>query len=118
TVDFSPNYDGKELEPDVMPSKLPQLLVNGATGIAVGMATNIPPHNVREIATALEALVENPQISIDRLMDHVKGPDFPTAGLIYGIAGIRQAYLTGHGSITMRARAAIEESKKSGRESI
>lgn len=118
TVDFSPNYDGKELEPDVMPSKLPQLLVNGASGIAVGMATNIPPHNVREVAGALEALIDNPQISIDRLMDHIKGPDFPTSGLIYGIAGIRQAYLTGHGSIIMRARAAIEDSAKSGRERI
>lgn len=118
TVNFGPNYDGKELEPLVMPSKLPQLLVNGATGIAVGMATNMPPHNVSEVARALEALVENPQISIDKLMEFIKGPDFPTSGLIYGIAGIRQAYLTGHGSITMRARAAIEDSKKSGRESI
>lgn len=118
TVDFSPNYDGKELEPDVLPSRLPQLLINGASGIAVGMATNIPPHNVTEIATALEALIQEPNISFDRLLEIVKGPDFPTAGIIYGIAGIRQAYLTGHGSIVIRARAAIEESTKSGRERI
>jgi DNA gyrase subunit A len=118
TVDFSPNYDGKELEPDVLPSKLPQLLVNGASGIAVGMATNIPPHNAFEIASALEALIDDPEITIDRLMDHVKGPDFPTAGLIYGVAGIRQAYLTGHGSVVMRARAMIEDAGKSGKERI
>ncbi len=118
TVDFSPNYDGKELEPDVLPSRLPQLLINGSSGIAVGMATNVPPHNVREVSQALEALIEDPEITIDRLMDFIKGPDFPTAGFIYGIAGIRQAYLTGRGSITMRARAFIEESGKSGRERI
>ncbi len=118
TVDFSPNYDGKELEPDVMPSRLPQLLVNGASGIAVGMATNIPPHNMREVASALGALIDNPAITIERLMDHIKGPDFPTSGLIYGVAGIRSAYLTGHGSVIMRARAGIEDSAKSGRERI
>jgi DNA gyrase subunit A len=117
TVHVSPNYDGKELEPDVLPSRLPQLLVNGAAGIAVGMATNIPPHNAREVVNALEALVDDPKISIERLMDHVKGPDFPTAGFIYGVAGIRQAYLTGHGSITMRARATVEDGK-TGRERI
>lgn len=118
TVDFSPNYDGKELEPDVLPSRVPQLLVNGANGIAVGMATNIPPHNLVEIVTALEALIDDPQISIDRLMDHVKGPDFPTAGVIHGIAGIRQAYLTGRGSVEMRARASVEDAGKSGKERI
>lgn len=118
TVEFSPNYDGKELEPDVLPSRLPQLLINGASGIAVGMATNIPPHNITEIATALEAIIKDPAISFDRLLEIVKGPDFPTSGVIYGIAGIRQAYLTGHGSIVMRARATIEESSKSGRERI
>ena len=118
TVDFSPNYDGKELEPDVLPSRLPQLLINGASGIAVGMATNIPPHNVTEIATALEALIAEPNIAFDRLLEIVKGPDFPTSGIIYGIAGIRQAYLTGHGSIVIRARETIEESSKSGRERI
>jgi len=118
TVDFSANYDGKELEPDVLPSRLPQLLVNGASGIAVGMATNIPPHNVGEIARALEALIENPEVTIDELMQHVKGPDFPTRGFIYGVAGIRQALMTGHGSVMMRARAVIESSTKSGRDRI
>jgi len=118
TVNFVPNYDGKELEPVVMPSRLPQLLINGASGIAVGMATNIPPHNVREIAQALEALIENPAITIEALMEYVKGPDFPTRGLIYGVAGIRSAYLTGHGSVVMRARAGIEGAAKSGRERI
>ena len=117
TVNFSPNYDDKELEPDVLPSRLPQLLVNGASGIAVGMATNIPPHNVLEVAQALEAVIDNPEITIERLMDYVKGPDFPTRGLIYGVSGIRQAYHTGHGSITMRARAGIEDGK-AGRERI
>ncbi|MBM4251035.1 MAG: DNA topoisomerase (ATP-hydrolyzing) subunit A [Deltaproteobacteria bacterium] len=118
TVNFVPNYDGKEFEPVVMPSRLPQLLINGASGIAVGMATNIPPHNTLEVVQALEALIEDPKISIDRLMDYVKGPDFPTAGLIYGITGIKQAYLTGHGSVIMRARAIVEDSGKSGRERI
>ena len=118
TVDFSPNYDGKELEPDVLPSRLPQLLVNGASGIAVGMATNIPPHNVTEIARALEALIENPDVTIDELMKFVKGPDFPTRGFFYGVAGIRQALMTGHGSVTMRARAVVENSAKSGRDRI
>jgi DNA gyrase subunit A len=117
TVDFTPNYDGKELEPVVLPAKLPQLLINGASGIAVGMATNIPPHNVKEIASALLALIDNPQIEIDRLMDFVKGPDFPTSGLIYGVSGIRQAYHTGHGSVVMRARARVEDAK-SGKERI
>jgi len=118
TVNFVPNYDGKELEPVVMPSRLPQLLINGASGIAVGMATNIPPHNVLEVVQALEALIEDPKISIDRLMDYVKGPDFPTAGLIYGVAGIRSAYLTGHGSVIMRARTSVEDTGKQGRERI
>ncbi|MEN9834350.1 MAG: hypothetical protein RL011_543, partial [Pseudomonadota bacterium] len=113
-----PNYDGKELEPVVMPSRLPQLIINGASGIAVGMATNIPPHNTSEVVQALEAIIDDPKISIDRLMDFVKGPDFPTAGLIYGITGIKQAYLTGHGSVIMRARAIVEDSGKSGRERI
>jgi DNA gyrase subunit A len=117
TVDFSPNYDGKELEPDVMPSRLPQLLINGCDGIAVGMATKIPPHNVKEVSSALLALIDNPDITIDQLMEHIKGPDFPTSGFIYGVAGIRQAYQTGHGSVVMRARTEIEDTK-SGRERI
>lgn len=117
TVDFSPNYDGKELEPDVLPSRLPQLLINGATGIAVGMATNIPPHNVLEIVAALEMVIKKPNCTLDNLMEHVHGPDFPTGGMIYGVAGIRQAYLTGHGAVTIRARAAVEDAK-AGRERI
>ena len=119
TVDFGPNYDNKELEPLVLPTKLPQLLVNGAAGIAVGMATNIPPHNLREVAEGLEALIENPDITIDELMNYVKGPDFPTRGQIHGVAGIKEAFMTGRGSITIRARTKIEEVPKSqGRERI
>jgi DNA gyrase subunit A len=109
TVDFGPNYDNKEEEPLVLPAKFPSLLINGASGIAVGMATNIPPHNLTEIVNALEALIENPDITIQELMEHVQGPDFPTAGLIYGRAGIQQAYLTGRGAISMRARAHVED---------
>ena len=108
TVNFGPNYDNKEEEPLVLPTKIPTLLINGASGIAVGMATNIPPHNIGEVLDALEALIENPEITIAELMNHIKGPDFPTAGLIYGISGIHQAYMTGRGSIVMRARASVE----------
>ncbi len=118
TVDFGPNYDNKELEPLVLPTKLPSLLVNGASGIAVGMATNIPPHNLIEIANALDALIDDPEMSIEQLMELVQGPDFPTAGLIHGRAGIIQAYMTGRGSVVMRARAEVEEDEKSGRQRI
>ena len=119
TVDFGPNYDNKEEEPLVLPTKLPQLLVNGASGIAVGMATNIPPHNLREIIDGLEALIENPEITIDELMNYIKGPDFPTRGQIHGMAGIKDAFMTGRGSIIMRARSKIEDVPKSqGRERI
>ncbi len=119
TVDFGPNYDNKEEEPLVLPTKLPQLLVNGASGIAVGMATNIPPHNLREIIDGLEALIENPEITIDELMHFIKGPDFPTRGQIHGMAGIKDAFMTGRGSIIMRARSKIEDVPKSqGRERI
>ena len=118
TVDFGPNYDNKELEPLVLPTKLPSLLVNGASGIAVGMATNIPPHNLGEIANALDALIEDPEISIDQLMEYIQGPDFPTSGMIHGRAGIVQAYMTGRGSVVMRARAEVEEDEKSGRQRI
>jgi DNA gyrase subunit A len=118
TVDFGPNYDNKEEEPLVLPAKFPSLLVNGASGIAVGMATNIPPHNLTEILNALEALIDNPDISIMELMEHVSGPDFPTAGLIYGRAGIQQAYLTGRGAISMRARAHVEDMASSGKQRI
>jgi DNA gyrase subunit A len=118
TVDFGPNYDNKEEEPLVLPAKFPSLLINGASGIAVGMATNIPPHNLTEIVNALEALIENPDISIQELMEHVQGPDFPTAGLIYGRVGIQQAYLTGRGAISMRARAHVEDMASAGKQRI
>ncbi len=118
TVDFGPNYDNKELEPLVLPTKFPTLLVNGASGIAVGMATNIPPHNMTETINALEALIDNPSITIEGLMEYIKGPDFPTAGLIYGMAGIVQAFKTGRGSITMRARAVVEDDTKGQRQRI
>ncbi len=108
TVEFQPNYDGQEQEPTVLPSRIPNLLVNGAGGIAVGMATNIPPHNLGEVLSACLAYIDNPDISIDALMEHVPGPDFPTAGLILGKGGIRQAYLTGRGSVMMRARTHTE----------
>jgi len=109
TIDFVDNYDGEEREPVVLPSRYPNLLVNGVTGIAVGMATNIPPHNLNEIIDGTQALIRNPDITSVELMDYIKGPDFPTAGFLMGRAGIRQAYLTGRGSVTMRARAEIEE---------
>jgi DNA gyrase subunit A len=112
TVEFGPNYDGQQKEPLVLPSRFPNLLVNGSSGIAVGMATNIPPHNMGEIVDAIIAQIDNPDIAIDGLMQHVKGPDFPTAGFICGRAGIVQAYRTGRGIIAMRARATIEEGKK------
>ncbi|WP_276356539.1 DNA gyrase subunit A [Cohnella caldifontis] len=109
TVDFNPNYDGEEQEPAVLPARFPNLLVNGNTGIAVGMATNIPPHNLREVIDGTQALIRNPELTPLDLMEYIHGPDFPTAGYILGREGIRQAYRTGRGSITMRARADIEE---------
>ncbi|MBW5448813.1 DNA gyrase subunit A [Cohnella sp. CFH 77786] len=109
TVDFVPNYDGEEQEPSVLPSRFPNLLVNGNTGIAVGMATNIPPHNLREVINGTQALIRNPELTAVDLMEYIHGPDFPTAGFILGREGIRQAYRTGRGSVTMRARADIEE---------
>ena len=109
TVDFQPNYDGQEKEPTVLPARIPNLLVNGAGGIAVGMATNIPPHNLSEVLSACLAYIDNPDISIDALMEYVPGPDFPTAGIIMGKSGIRQAYHTGRGSVVMRARTHTEE---------
>ncbi len=114
TVEFSPNYDSSLLEPVVLPSKIPNLLVNGGSGIAVGMATNIPPHNLGEICSALQALMDDPNITVDGLMRHVPGPDFPTGGFIYGCEGIREAYETGRGMIKMRGRMEVEESS-SGR---
>jgi DNA gyrase subunit A len=118
TVDFIPNYDDSELEPSVLPAKFPQLLVNGSGGIAVGMATNIPPHNLGEIIDATIALIHNPAISMEELWQLVPGPDFPTAGLIYGRSGIEQAYRTGRGSIVMRGRTIIEKTMKGDREQI
>jgi DNA gyrase subunit A len=112
TVDFRPNYDERELEPVVLPARFPNLLVNGAGGIAVGMATNIPTHNLGEVIDATCALIDNPAITPDELMEIIPGPDFPTGGLVIGKAGIRSAYLTGRGSITMRCRHTIEEVRK------
>jgi DNA gyrase subunit A len=109
TVDFQPNYDESRREPTVLPARFPNLLVNGSSGIAVGMATNVPPHNLRETVDAVVAMIDDPQIDIDRLMKHIKGPDFPTAGIILGREGIREAYRSGRGRIVMRARAHIEE---------
>ena len=108
TVDFTPNYDESLKEPIVLPSKLPQLLINGSSGIAVGMATNIPPHNLSEVIDGIIALADNRDISVDELINYIKGPDFPTAGIIMGRSGIRAAYHTGRGKILMRARAEIE----------
>ena len=112
TVDFKPNYDEKEEEPVVLPARFPNLLVNGAGGIAVGMATNIPPHNLGETIDAVLAFMDKPDITLDELLEHVPGPDFPTGGSILGRAGIRSAYLTGRGSIIMRAKVAVEELRK------
>ncbi len=118
TVDFVPNYDDSLLEPSLLPSKFPNLIVNGSSGIAVGMATNIPPHNLVETITALIAMIDTPEISIEELMAHLPGPDFPTGGFIYGKEGIRQAYETGKGVIQLRARAIVERDRKGERESI
>src|SRR5881398_3542347 len=107
TVDFGPNYDGSEKEPLVMPTRLPNLLVNGSGGIAVGMATNIPPHNLNEVIDAVIYFVNKPEATVQELANLIPGPDFPTGGFIYGKSGIAQAYATGRGSIVMRARAAI-----------
>jgi len=117
TVDFVPNYDEKEREPTVLPTKVPNLLVNGSSGIAVGMATNIPPHNLSEVVNALIKVIESPDVSIDELMEIVPGPDFPTRGYIYGRQGIREAYTTGRGIITLRAKAHVEK-MRGGREAI
>lgn len=117
TVDYKDNYDGNEQEPVVLPARFPNLLVNGASGIAVGMATNIPPHNLREVIGALQILMENPDATTTDLMSAIPGPDFPTGGLVLGKSGIRKAYETGRGSITIRAKARIEE-RSNGRERI
>jgi DNA gyrase subunit A len=118
TVDFTPNFDDSTEEPLVLPSRVPNLLVNGSSGIAVGMATNVPPHNLGEVCDALVALIENPDLTIDELMRFIPGPDFPTAGLICGQTPVREAYHEGRGILTVRARAEIETDEKSGRSAI
>src|SRR6478752_5034010 len=112
TVDFQPNYDNRDREPTVLPAKFPNLLVNGAGGIAVGMATNIPPHNLGEVIDACVALIDNPALSIDELIDIIPGPDFPTGGIILGRQGIRSAYHLGRGSIVMRGKVTIDTIRK------
>ena len=118
TVDFGPNYDGKEREPLVLPAKFPNLLVNGSAGIAVGMATNIPPHNLSDVIVACQRLLHEPDTTIDELIEIVKAPDFPTAGIIYGVAGVREGYRTGRGRVIMRARTHFEDLEKGNRQAI
>ncbi len=118
TVDFTPNFDDRLQEPTTLPSRLPNLLINGSSGIAVGMATNIPPHNLGEVARAIKYLVDDPDCTIDDLRRHVRGPDFPTGGFIYGRDGIKECYATGRGRIAVRARAQIEEKESSGKAQI
>ena len=118
TVDWQPNYDGSEIEPTVLPAKVPNLLINGASGIAVGMATNIPPHNLTEVCDGLMLLIDNPDVELPELMKAIPGPDFPTSGFIHGLDGIRQAYATGRGIIQVRARAGVETQRRGERQSI
>lgn len=118
TVDFGPNYDGSEQEPLIFPAKIPNLLINGSSGIAVGMATSIPPHNLSEVVDASLLLLHNPEASIDELIEHIQAPDFPTAGIIYGTGGIRDGYHTGRGRVIMRARTHFEDIDKGNRQSI
>ena len=115
TVDFTPNYDDRLKEPTVLPSRYPNLLANGSTGIAVGMATNIPPHNLGELVDGICCVIDNPEAELDEIMEHIKGPDFPTSGIIMGRAGIRAAYATGRGKIALRGRAEIVENERNGR---
>ena len=118
TVDFVPNYDGKEQEPVTLPTRIPNLLVNGSSGIAVGMATNIPPHNLSEVIDACQTLLAHPETSIDDLIKILPAPDFPTAGIIYGVQGVKEGYRTGRGKVVMRARTHFEETEKGGRSNI
>ncbi len=118
TVDFGPNYDGSEHEPLVMPAKIPNLLINGSSGIAVGMATNIPPHNLSEVVDACLALLADPALTIEKLIEIIPAPDFPTAGIIYGLSGVREGYLTGRGRVVMRGRTHFEEMEKNGKQLI
>ncbi|MBW2563928.1 MAG: DNA gyrase subunit A, partial [Deltaproteobacteria bacterium] len=118
TVDFVPNYDESLTEPSLLPAKFPSLLVNGSSGIAVGMATNIPPHNLSEVIDGIKAIIDNPKITFEELLTLIPGPDFPTAGIIYGTQGIYNAYKTGRGIIRMRARVMVEKDKRTQRETI
>ena len=118
TVDFGPNYDGSEREPLILPAKIPNLLINGSSGIAVGMATNIPPHNLNEVVDGCLALLDNPELGVEDLIGIIPAPDFPTAGIIYGTAGVREGYLTGRGRIVMRARTHFEDLEKGNRQAI
>jgi len=118
TVEMVQNYDGSLQEPRILPARIPNLLINGSSGIAVGMATSIPPHNLGEVIDALTALITDPDISVDALMEHIPAPDFPTGGILYGLEGVRDAYRTGRGNVQIRARAFIEKAKKGDRESI
>jgi DNA gyrase subunit A len=118
TVDFTPNYDESLMEPTVLPTKIPDLLINGSAGIAVGMATNIPPHNLSEVIDALKALIDDPNVSISELTRYIPGPDFPTGGIIYGTEGLRDAYATGRGSIRVRARILVEKDKRTRQETL
>ncbi len=118
TVDFVPNYDGKEQEPSVLPTRIPNLLINGSAGIAVGMATNVPPHSLHEIVDACLAILERPEIGVDELMEIIPGPDFPTRGIIYGTSGVKEGYRTGRGRVVIRARTHMEELEKGNRQAI
>ncbi|MBU3720818.1 MAG: DNA gyrase subunit A [Burkholderiaceae bacterium] len=118
TVDFGPNYDGSEKEPLIMPARVPNLLINGSSGIAVGMATNIPPHNLSEVIEGCLKVLENPEITVDELIDIIPAPDFPTAGIIYGLAGVREGYRTGRGRVVMRAKTHFEDIDKGARQAI
>jgi len=118
TVDFTPNYDGSENEPAILPARIPNLLINGSSGIAVGMATNIPPHNLNEVVDACQHLLKNPEATIDELIEIIPAPDFPTAGIIYGVAGVRDGYRTGRGRVVMRALTHFEEIDRGQRMSI
>src|SRR6201746_688914 len=118
TVDFQPNYDGKEKEPTVLPTKIPNLLINGSSGIAVGMATNIPPHNITEVIGGALHVLHNPDATVDELIERIPAPDFPTGGIIYGVSGVRDGYRTGRGRVVMRAKTHFEEFGKEHRTAI
>ena len=118
TVDFGPNYDGSEQEPLIMPARIPNLLINGSSGIAVGMATNIPPHNLNEVVDACLLLLEKPESSIDALIKLIPAPDFPTAGIIHGTTGVKEGYRTGRGRVVMRGRTHVEKLDKGNREAL